>query len=112
MLWQIRYWKTGQRNTTETIVEVPRYPPRDTRIEKRAVKETATVNSLPPYSDLEADVVAANTFYTSNSSNVINFTTPEGGKILIHSAIFTFCLHIVNPLCWFKIHLKEKFVFL
>lgn len=75
--YQIRYWKTGQRNTTETIVEVPRSPPRDTRI-KRAVKETATVNSLPPYSDLQADVVAANTFYISNSSNIINFTTPEG----------------------------------
>ncbi|XP_053377458.1 neuroglian-like isoform X2 [Mercenaria mercenaria] len=76
--YQIRYWKVGEKNTTMQVVEVPRSPPQDTRIKKRAVKDTATVNSLPPYSDLEADIVAANTYFVSNASNVISFTTPEG----------------------------------
>ena len=39
----------------------------------------ATVR-LPPFSNLELDVVARNTYYDSEGSNVINVTTPEGGK--------------------------------
>ena len=78
---QIRYWKTGEKNTTMTVVEVFRPPEKDTRLKKRAVKDSATVHGLPPYSDLEADVVAANTYFVSNSSNTVSFSTPEGGKI-------------------------------
>lgn len=75
--YRIRYWKVGQRETTEQVVQIKRSPPRDTRI-KRATKDQATVTSLPPYSDLEADIVASNTYFDSNASNVVNFSTPEG----------------------------------
>ncbi|XP_053408166.1 aminopeptidase Ey-like isoform X2 [Mercenaria mercenaria] len=76
--YKIRYWKTGQKNTSMTVIEVPRTPARDTRIKKRAITETVTVNSLPPFSDLEADIVTANTYFISDPSNVVSFRTPEG----------------------------------
>ncbi|XP_060569116.1 neuroglian-like isoform X2 [Ruditapes philippinarum] len=84
--YQIRYWKTGEKNTTLIKVEVPRSPPDETRIKKRVVKDTATIDGLPPYSDLEADVVAANTYFVSNASNTISFSTPEGVPGRVKSA--------------------------
>ena len=37
------------------------------------------VSQLPSFSDIEADVVVVNTHFSSNGSNVVNFSTPEGG---------------------------------
>lgn len=63
-------------------VHIERKAPPDPRTSKRAVpeKDNAILDGLPPYSDIEAYIVAVNTFYESNASNTVNFSTPEGGK--------------------------------
>jgi hypothetical protein len=58
--------------------------PESTDQKKRRRRQTdnkvrATAH-LPPYSSLQLDVVARNTYFDSNGSNVINVTTPEGGN--------------------------------
>ncbi|WAR24982.1 NRG-like protein [Mya arenaria] len=78
--YTIRYWKAGEKDTTLKEVDIARNAPPDPRV-RRAVpekKEQEQVNDLPPYSDLEAEVVARNTYFRSNASNLVNFTTPEG----------------------------------
>ena len=86
LIFQIRFWKTEDPDNTLKEVIIARNPPEDNRIKrennraKREVKkDRATVKSLYPYSDIEIDIVAVNTFFESNGSNVINITTPEGG---------------------------------
>lgn len=65
-------------------MDIARQAPPDPRVRRAipAVKEQEEVVGLPPFSDLVAEVVARNTYFTSNSSNELNFTTPEGGKWL------------------------------
>jgi hypothetical protein len=87
-------------------VEVPRSPPDETRIKKRVVKDTATIDGLPPYSDLEAYVVAANTYFESNASNTISFSTPEGGKF---PPEFVWFQHSWIKTVWFEINPAIEF---
>ncbi|XP_076469525.1 neuroglian-like isoform X2 [Babylonia areolata] len=77
--YKIRCWKKNQRDTTlqEELIIIPE----DRRLHRRAVngdKIEAQVAGLPSFSDIEADVVVANTYFVSPGSNVINFTTAEG----------------------------------
>ena len=44
-------------------------------------KERWTVKTLYPYCNVSMDIVAVNTFYESNASNVIEINTPEGGRL-------------------------------
>ena len=63
-------------------MDIARQAPPDPRVRRAiptTVKEQEEVVGLPPFSDLVAEVVARNTYFTSNSSNELNFTTPEGG---------------------------------
>lgn len=43
-------------------------------------KMRAEVRNLPSYSEIEADVVVVNNYFSSEGSNIVNFSTPEGGK--------------------------------
>lgn len=72
--YKIRYWKEDQPEKIKEI-EVP--PSNRNKRQVGDNKVRATVR-LPPFSSLELDVVARNTYYDSNGSNVINVTTPEG----------------------------------
>ncbi|KAL4226716.1 Hemicentin 2 [Mactra antiquata] len=76
--YKIKFWKEGERNTTEKIVEIVRQPEVDTRLKREASKETATVKTLYPNSKLVAEVVARNTHFESEPSNMIEFETEEG----------------------------------
>ncbi|XP_052211917.1 neuroglian-like isoform X2 [Dreissena polymorpha] len=86
--YKIRFWKADQKNTTLKEVMFARQAPVDPRTRRATpnVKERATVKDLPPFSDIEADVVACNSFYDSNSSNIEKFVTLEGVPSKPHSA--------------------------
>lgn len=76
--YKVRYWKKDQFNTTlhEELIVIP-----ENRM-RRSIgndgKVRGKVSNLPSYSEIEADVVVVNTYFSSNSSNVVNFSTPEG----------------------------------
>ena len=81
-IYQIRYWKVDQQDTTMKEVMIERQAPKDPRTKRDTPnKDYAILSGLPPYSHLESYVVAMNTFYESNTSNILNFSTPEGGNI-------------------------------
>lgn len=105
-LHQIRYWKKNQKNTTlhEELIVVPENRNRratfDNNDNRSNEKIRGKVSNLPSFSEIEADVVVANSFFTSQGSNIISFTTPEGGNINIWNNLH-FCMHtfytVVNP---------------
>ncbi|XP_055958348.1 neuroglian isoform X2 [Patella vulgata] len=78
--YKVRVWKKDQQDTTMKEIFIPHTPSRGKRRRKRrqVEKVRTEVRDLPSFSDLEADVVATNAYFSSNGSNVINFTTPEG----------------------------------
>ena len=81
---QIRYWKKDLMDSTlhEELIIIPE----SSRRRRRATpfgfdgKIRGKVSGLPSFSEIEADVVAVNTYFPSNGSNVVNFSTPEGGE--------------------------------
>lgn len=76
--YKIRYWKKDRFADTlhEELIVIP-----DNRW-RRAIaddnKVHGQVSNLPSYSEIEADVVVVNTYFTSEGSNIVNFSTPEG----------------------------------
>ncbi|ESO96246.1 hypothetical protein LOTGIDRAFT_174928 [Lottia gigantea] len=78
--YKIRIWKKDQRESTTKEIFIPHTPNADgTRQRRQTQKIKAEVPNLASYSDLEADVVTTNEFFTSvNGSNIVNFSTPEG----------------------------------
>lgn len=82
--YRIRFWKTDDPENTRKVIEIKQSPPederirRDNRVKRATKKERWTVKNLYPYSNVSMDVVAVNTFYESNASNVIIIETPEG----------------------------------
>ncbi|XP_076447562.1 neuroglian-like isoform X2 [Babylonia areolata] len=79
--YKIRYWKEDQMDSTlhEELIIIPdsrsrRATPRGSYDNKIRGK----VSNLPSFSRIEADVVVVNKYFSSNGSNVVNFTTPEG----------------------------------
>ena len=90
-MFQIRFWKTDDPENTRKVIEIKRNAPEDKRVRrdkdrvKREVvagnKERWTVKTLYPYCNVSMDIVAVNTFYESNASNVIEINTPEGGRL-------------------------------
>lgn len=76
--YKLRYWDIDQPEKMK-FLEVHVDGEEKTRRRKREAenKVRATVR-LPPYTTLQLDVVARNTYYDSDGSNVINVTTPEG----------------------------------
>ena len=72
------------------MVEIKRSPPEDKRVRRdkdrlkrdaAVTKERWTVKNLYPYCNVSMDIVAVNTFYESNGSNVLSIVTPEGGRV-------------------------------
>ena len=80
-IFQIRFWKVDDPENTRKEVEIPRQPTVNNRI-KRAVKDSAVVTGLYPFSHMQADIVARNTYYQSNGSDLIDIITPEGGRVI------------------------------
>ncbi|KAJ8301652.1 hypothetical protein KUTeg_020639 [Tegillarca granosa] len=74
--YEIRYWKKDNPDKIKGILIDESRMGR----EKRAVpkKATAVVTNLPPFSDLQLDVVVRNDHFISNGSNVIDLRTPQG----------------------------------
>ena len=79
---QIRYWKKDLMDSTlhEELIVIPGNRHRRATPFGYDNKIRGKVSGLPSYSEIEADVVAVNTYFASNSSNVVNFSTPEGGE--------------------------------
>ncbi|XP_041349453.1 neuroglian-like [Gigantopelta aegis] len=73
--YQLTYWKTEDPDSKKGI----RIPPN--RAKPKKVKHT--LHDLPPYTNISMDVAVINSYFISNHSPVINFTTPEGvpGKV-------------------------------
>lgn len=79
--FQIRYWNIDSPERKRSVlVNVEKKETSRTRREMQPRKMHATIDNLPAYSNLQLDVVVSNEHYDSNASNVINVTTPEGGK--------------------------------
>ncbi|KAL8567506.1 hypothetical protein ACOMHN_010097 [Nucella lapillus] len=76
--YKVRYWKKGQKADTlhEEMVIVPEQPGRHRRA--AGGKVLGRVAGLPSFSQVEAQVVVANTYFASQGSNVVAFTTTEG----------------------------------
>jgi len=52
----------------------------DRRQRRQAEKKVnAFVENLPAYTSLQLDVVVINSYFSSNGSEVLNLSTPEGG---------------------------------
>ena len=62
----------------EELIVVPESHQRRRR--RSADKVRGQVSQLPSFSEVEAEVMVVNTYFSSPASNVITFTTPEGGK--------------------------------
>ena len=77
----MRFWKAGQEETTRHEILIPHEESGSGSRKRRQTdgKIRAAVQNLPSFSEIIADVVAVNTYFSSNSSNRVNFTTPEGG---------------------------------
>lgn len=52
-------------------------------------KVRGEVINLPSYADVEADVVVINKNFESNGSNLVNFSTPEGGEYILPQYVRT-----------------------
>ncbi|XP_070191784.1 neuroglian-like isoform X3 [Littorina saxatilis] len=78
--YKIRYWKKDQFNTTlhEELIIIPASRRRRATPLGYNNKVRGKVSGLPSYSEIESDVVAINNYFSSNSSNIVNFSTPEG----------------------------------
>ena len=76
-MFQIRFWKTDDPENTRKEIDI-----KANRVHRAAVvgKERWTVKTLYPFSNVSMDIVALNTYYESNASDVIEITTPEGGR--------------------------------
>ena len=80
-IFQIRFWKVNDPVNTRKEIEIPRKPAANSGI-SRAGKDMAKVEGLYPFSHMQADIVARNTYYQSKGSDVINFTTPvQAGRV-------------------------------
>ncbi|KAK3601735.1 hypothetical protein CHS0354_016099 [Potamilus streckersoni] len=80
--YKIRYWHADNKEL-KTEIDIPKANEMNNKASKRrrrraVPKSIAVAKNLPPFSNLELDVVAVNTHYASNGSNSINLTTPEG----------------------------------
>ncbi|XP_041349056.1 neuroglian-like isoform X2 [Gigantopelta aegis] len=78
--YKVRFWKADQEETTRHEILIPHEEPVSGSRRRRAAdgKIRAAVQNLPSFSEIIADVVVVNTYFSSNSSNQVNFTTPEG----------------------------------
>lgn len=61
-------------------------------------KMRGVVANLPSYAEVEADIVVINKNFESNSSNTVNFSTPEGGQFL-KCSLFFFKKPILFQIC-------------
>ncbi|GFR87913.1 neural cell adhesion molecule L1 [Elysia marginata] len=106
--YKIRFWKTGERETTERSFIVEKEADSKSGRKRRQSPEDdgkvrGTVANLPSYAKLEADVVAINKNFESNGSNIIPIETPEGvpGPVAYFEAInrgsHHFLLHWAHP---------------
>ncbi|KAL3851941.1 hypothetical protein ACJMK2_015632 [Sinanodonta woodiana] len=80
--YKIRYWQADNPDL-KTEIFIPKAVETISKVSKRrrrrvVPKFIAAASNLPPFSNLELDVVAVNTHFASNGSNSINLTTPEG----------------------------------
>ncbi|XP_067683100.1 neuroglian-like isoform X2 [Haliotis asinina] len=79
--YKIRYWKKDQKETTMHEVFIPDSVKEDSRRKRRQTadnKMRAEVRNLPSYAEIESDVVVVNNYFSSEGSNIVNFSTPEG----------------------------------
>ncbi|XP_071114817.1 neuroglian-like [Haliotis cracherodii] len=85
--YKIRYWKRNQREASLREVFIPDSVEANMKQRLRHAdnKVWAEIHNLPSDSDIEADVVVVNTYFSSEGSNTINFSTPEGDKTRITS---------------------------
>ncbi|XP_021368122.1 neuroglian-like isoform X1 [Mizuhopecten yessoensis] len=75
--YKIRYWTPDNPDKKFEVIVRKEFLQGE-RSRRATLKETARVKNLPAYTPLLLDVVAINTYFESNSSNVLNLTTPEG----------------------------------
>ncbi|XP_046363431.1 neuroglian-like isoform X4 [Haliotis rufescens] len=78
--YKVRYWKREQKETTLHEVFIPDTTKDGASRRRRQAdnKMRAEVRNLPSYSEIEADVVVVNNYFSSEGSNIVNFSTPEG----------------------------------
>ncbi|KAK7474746.1 hypothetical protein BaRGS_00034039 [Batillaria attramentaria] len=95
--YKIRYWKEDQFNTTlhEELIVVPQGRRRRASDDDGMIR--GKVSNLPSFSKIEADVVVVNTYFSSEGSNVVNFSTPEGvpGRVSYFEALFRGSSHFL-----------------
>ena len=90
---QIEYWKTGfpedKRNHAITYQNQPTWcenavtrKTRDVknRLKRQAQKERSTVLNLWSFANISAQIRVLNSKYEGPASNIVTFSTPEGGK--------------------------------
>ncbi|XP_033745702.1 neuroglian-like [Pecten maximus] len=75
--YKIRYWTLDNPDKMFEVIVRKEFL-HGSRNRRTTFKETARVKNLPAYTSLQLDVVAINTYFESNSSNVLNLSTPEG----------------------------------
>ncbi|XP_046565244.1 protein sidekick-2-like [Haliotis rubra] len=78
--YKVRHWKRNQKETSLREVFIPDSTEANSkqRLRRTGNKVWVDVHSLPPYSHVEADVVAVNTYFSSEGSNILRFSTAEG----------------------------------
>ena len=76
--YKIRYWNINQPEKMKELEVHPESTDQKKRRRRQTDNKVRATAHLPPYSSLQLDVVARNTYFDSNGSNVINVTTPEG----------------------------------
>ena len=62
-------------------------------------KVRGRISNLPSFSQLHADVMAVNLFFSSNGSNIVNFSTPEGGDF------FSFLDLVISRERWYSVYI-------
>ena len=78
--FQILFWKRGHKETSLKKIDIQKD---ETRRRRRSAKKIEAIVNLPAFSELSLSVVARNTYYEGPESNVIDVTTPEGGKKIV-----------------------------
>ena len=92
---QLTYWKTEDPENKKGI----RIPPNRSKPKKLR----HTLNDLPPYTNISMDIAVLNAYFISNHSNVINFTTLEGGENYDRTFLFIFIyLSLLGFVLFFK----------
>ncbi|XP_067676382.1 neuronal cell adhesion molecule-like [Haliotis asinina] len=78
--YKIRHWKRNQKETSLREVFIPDSTEANSKqmLRRTGNKVWVDVHNLPPYSHIEADVVVVNTYFSSEGSNILRFSTPEG----------------------------------